>query len=232
VIGLSGAAGEYTKVDIRRAADEMADYIERIAADRRASPRDDLISVLVEAEGGDALSTGELMAFVVLLLIAGNETTTNLIGNGVKALLAHPEQLDRVRANPSLIPALVEEVVRFDSPIQALPRSTDCDAELPSGRVPANSTLLVFFAAANHDETQFIDAERFDVGRSLPGHVAFGHGIHYCLGASLARLEGRVAFEVLLGRCRKMELAADAVPMLDSLVLRGPKSLSLRVEME
>jgi len=109
---------------------------------------------------------------------------------------------------------------------------TDSEAELPSGRVPANSTLLVFFAAANHDETQFIDAERFDVGRSLPGHVAFGHGIHYCLGASLARLEGRVAFEVLLGRCRKMELAADAVPMLDSLVLRGPKSLSLRVEME
>ncbi len=230
VIGLSGAAGEYTKDDIRSAADEMADYIERIAAERRASPRDDLISVLVQAEGGDALSTGEVMAFVVLLLIAGNETTTNLIGNGVKALLAHPEQLERVRANPDLVPALVEEVVRYDSPIQALPRSTDADADLPSGTVPAGSTMLVFFASANHDESQFPQAEHFDVGRPAPGHVAFGHGIHYCLGASLARLEGKVAFETLLQRCRKMELAADSIPMLDSLVLRGPKSLRLRVE--
>lgn len=230
VIGLSGAAGEYTKDDIRKAADEMADYIERIAAERRASPQDDLISVLVEAEGGDALSTDEVMAFVVLLLIAGNETTTNLIGNGVKALLAHPEQLERVRANPELVPALVEEVVRYDSPIQGLPRSTDGEAALPSGTVPAGSTLLVFFASANHDDRQFPDAERFDIERPAPGHVAFGHGIHYCLGASLARLEGRVAFETLLQRCRKMELAADSIPMLDSLVLRGPKSLRLRVE--
>ena len=229
VIGLSGAAGEYTRDDICRAADEMADYIERIAAERRASPRDDLISVLVEAEEGDALSTGELMAFVVLLLIAGNETTTNLIGNGVKALLAHPDQLARVRANPKLVPALVEEVVRYDSPIQALPRSTGADVELPSGPVPAGSTLLVFFAAANHDESQFPDAERFDIERSAPGHVAFGNGIHYCLGASLARLEAKVAFETLLARCQRLELAGDSIPMLDSLVLRGPRSLLLRV---
>lgn len=90
--------------------------------------------------------------------------------------------------------------------------------------------MLVFFASANHDESQFPQAEHFDVGRPAPGHVAFGHGIHYCLGASLARLEGKVAFETLLQRCRKMELAADSIPMLDSLVLRGPKSLRLRVE--
>lgn len=230
VIGLSGAAGEYTKDDVRKAADEMADYFERIAHERRTAPRDDLISLLVEAEGGDALSTGELMSFIALLLIAGNETTTNLIGNGVKALLAHPDQLARVQANPELVPALVDEVVRYDSPIQGLPRSSEAEVEIPSGTIPANSTLLVFFAAANHDENQFPGAERFDIEHPAPGHVAFGHGIHYCLGASLARLEGKVAFETLLSRCRKLELAGDSIPMLDSLVLRGPKSLRLRVE--
>lgn len=230
VIGLSGAAEQYTKEDVRKAADEMADYFERIAGERRTSPRDDLISVLVEAGDGDALSTGELMSFIALLLIAGNETTTNLIGNGVKALLAHPDQLERVRANPKLVPALVEEVVRYDSPIQGLPRSSAAEVEIPSGTIPAKSTLLVLFAAANHDEKRFRDAERFDIERPAPGHVAFGHGIHYCLGASLARLEGKVAFEVLLQRCRKMELAAESIPMLDSLVLRGPRSLRLEVE--
>ena len=230
IIGLSGASGEYTPEDVRRAADEMADYFERIAAERRASPKDDLISVLSQAEEGDALSIGELLSFVALLLIAGNETTTNLIGNGVKALLAHPDQLARVMADPSLIPALVEEVLRYDSPIQALPRSNSAPVELPSGKVPENSTLLVFYAAANHDEEQFPDAELFDIDRSTQDHVAFSHGIHFCLGASLARLEARVAFETLFSRCRKLELAADSIPMLDSSVLRGPKSVPLRIE--
>jgi len=230
VIGLSGASGEYTVEDVRQAADEMADYFERIAADRRAKPRDDLISVLVHAEEGDSLSTGELMSFVALLLIAGNETTTNLIGNGIKALLAHPDQFERVKANPSLIPALVDEVVRYDSPIQGLPRSSERAVEIPSGVVPENSTLLVFFAAANHDEEQFAGAERFDISHPAQGHVGFGHGIHYCLGASLARLEGQIAFETLFRRARKLELAVDSIPMLDSLVLRGPKSMPLRIE--
>jgi cytochrome P450 len=230
VIGLSGAAGQYTPQGVRQAADEMADYIERIAEERRANPKDDLISVLIQAEEGEALSTGELLSFTVLLLIAGNETTTNLIGNGVKALLAHPDVMDRVIADSSLIPAFVEEAVRYDSPIQALPRTAGAEVELPSGTVPANATLLVFFASASRDEEQFPGAESFDIDRPAPGHVAFGHGIHYCLGASLARLEARVAFGELFARCRKLELAADTIPMLDSLVLRGPKSLPLRVE--
>ncbi len=229
VVGLSGATGQYEPEDVRKAADEMADYFEGFAAERRANPKDDLISVLTQAEEGDALSTGELMSFIALLLIAGNETTTNLIGNGVKALLAHPDQLGRVLADPSLVPALVEEVLRYDSPIQALPRSNTNAVELPSGIVPENSTLLVFYAAANHDEEKFPDAESFDIDRATGDHVAFSHGIHFCLGASLSRLEARVAFETLFSRCRELELAADSIPMVDSAVLRGPKSLPLRI---
>ncbi|HIF94294.1 MAG TPA: cytochrome P450 [Myxococcales bacterium] len=230
VIGLSGADGQYTPEDVRKAADEMADYFERFAAERRAAPKDDLISVLTQAEEGDALSTGELISFVALLLIAGNETTTNLIGNGVKALLAHPNQLERVMADASLIPSLVDEVLRYDSPIQALPRSNKEAVELPSGLVPENSTLLVFYAAANHDDEQFPNAEKFDIDRSTQEHVAFSHGIHYCLGASLARLEARVAFETLFSRCTNIKLAAESISMLDSAVLRGPKSVPLYVE--
>ena len=230
ILGLSGTSGEYRPEDLRKAADEMAEYFERIAAERRANPQDDLISVLSRAEEGDSLSTGELLSFVALILIAGNETTTNLIGNGVKALLAHPDQFKRVMADPALIPALVDEVLRYDSPIQALPRSNAAAVELPSGKVPENSTLLVFYAAANHDEDQFPNGENFDIDRSTQEHVAFSHGIHYCLGASLARLEARVAFETLFSRCRKLELAADSIPMLDSSVLRGPKSIPLNVE--
>jgi len=215
---------------VRTAADEMAEYFERIAADRRAHPKDDLISVLAQAEEGDALSIGELLSFVALLLIAGNETTTNLIGNGVKALLAHPDQLDRVMADPSLVPALVDEVLRYDSPIQALPRSNAEAADLPSGRVPENPTPRVFYASANHDEDQSPNGELFDIDRSTQDHIAFSHGIHYCLGASLARLEARVAFETLFSRCRKLGLASDSIPMVDSAVLRGPKSGRLYVE--
>ncbi len=231
VIGLSGAAGEYSPDDVRNAADEMADYFEKIAAERLANPKDDLISVLSQAEAGDSLSTGELLSFVALILIAGNETTTNLIGNGMKALLAHPEQLERVMADPTLVPALVDEVLRYDSPIQALPRSNSIAVELPSGKVPENSTLLVFYAAANRDNEQFPNADRFDIDRSTQEHVAFSHGIHYCLGASLARLEARVAFETLFSRLRNFELAADSIQMVDSAVLRGPKSIPLRVEL-
>ena len=113
--------------------------------------------------------------------------------------------------------------------MEGLPRVARAEVELPSGVVPENTTLLVFFASANRDEEQFPGAERFEVGRPAPGHVAFGHGIHYCLGASLARLEARVAFEALFERCRGLELAADTIPMLDSLVLRGPKTLPLHI---
>ena len=230
VIGLSGAAKDFTREEVNQAADEMADYIERIAAERRARPQDDLISQLVSAEGGDALSPGEVLSFVFLLLVAGNETTTNLIGNAMRALLAHPEQLARVAAQPDLIPQMLEEALRYESPILGLPRLARETMDLPSGPVVEGSILMVLFGSANRDEQHFPDAERFDIHRRPTGHVAFGHGIHFCLGAALARLEGRIAFETLFAHCRDLRLATDEVPMIDSLALRGPKTLPLRFE--
>ena len=227
VIGLSGISGEFSREDVRRGADEMAGYIERIVAERRTAPRDDLISVLLEAEEGDALSTGEVMAFVVLLLIAGNETTTNLIGNAMKALLLHPEQLAELEADGSLIPGMIEEVLRYDSPIQGIPRQVRRDVDLPGGTVAKDAFVMVLFASANRDERQFPDPDRFDLHRNPQGHLAFGQGIHFCLGAALARLEARIAFESLFAKCRNLRLDADEIPMLDSMLLRGPKSLSL-----
>jgi cytochrome P450 len=229
-VGYSGTSGEWSPSGVRQALDEMADYVERMLDERRADPRDDLISVLVQAEEGDALSTDEVMAFAVLLLVAGNETTTNLIGNAMKALLAHPDQLAQVASEPALIPAMLEEVLRYDSPVQGLPRKLMQPAELAGTALPAGSDLILMFAAANRDESRFPDPERFDIHRHPEGHLAFGHGIHFCLGASLARLEARVAFEALFERCRDIRLDDDEIPFVDSWVVRGPRRLQLRFE--
>ncbi len=230
VVGLAGASGEFTPEEIRRAADEVSDYIEEVAADRRVRPRDDLVSVLVQAEGGEALSTDEVVSFVFLLLIAGNETPTNLIGNATRALLDHPQQLAEVAANPKLIPAMIEEALRYDAPIQALPRLATRALELAGTKIPKEARLLLLFGSANRDEARFPDSDRFDIHRDAQPHLAFGHGVHFCLGAALARLEARVAFETLFSRCRDLRLETDAVTMLDSLLLRGPKSLPLAFE--
>ena len=228
VIGLSGVAKEFSKEDVRKNADEMADYIETIVAERRANPKDDLISILVSAQSGDeALTGGEVLSFVFLLLVAGNETTTNLIGNAVSAFLRHPDQLAEVTKDLSLIPQAIEEVLRYDSPIQALPRLATQKVELDSGKVDEGTFLMTYFGSANRDTQQFPDASKFDIHRKPQGHLAFGHGIHFCLGASLARLEAQIALEALLSRCRNLELQTEDIPVLDSLALRGPKSISI-----
>jgi cytochrome P450 len=226
-LGLAGVSGEFTHEEIRCAADDVTDYIEEVAADRRTRPRDDLVSVLVQAEGGEALTTDEVVSFVFLLLIAGNETTTNLIGNATHALLEHPEQLAEVAADPKLIPAMLEEALRYDAPIQMLPRLATRDLELGGAKLPKEAQILLLFGSANRDEARFPDPDRFDIHRDAQPHLAFGHGVHFCLGAALARLEARVAFETLFSRCRDLRLGTEAVIMLDSLLLRGPKSLPL-----
>ena len=202
----------------------MMEAIER----RRAEPGDDLISVLVAAEGGEAgLTPSETLMFTVLLLVAGNETTTNLMGNALNALLDHPDQLERVRRDPRRIPAMIEETLRYESPVQFLFREATQDVELAGSTIPQGAIVLPAFGSANRDEAQFPEADRFDIERDARGHLAFGFGIHFCLGASLARLEARVGFEELLSRVAKFERREPEVEYVDSFLLRGLQRLPL-----
>ena len=200
------------------------DTIER----RRHEPKEDLISVLVQAkEEQQALTSDELVTFTILLLVAGNETTTNLIGNAVLALLEHPDQLAKVLDDRSLIPNLVEEALRYDSPVQFLFRKAMADVEIAGVDILKDSIVLPLYGSANRDERKYREAERFDVTRDTQGHVAFGHGIHFCLGAPLARLEGTIALEAILFRLTNLTRTEDKVERVDSLFLRGLKRLPL-----
>ena len=205
--------------------DEFVAYFECVVALRREQPGDDLVSALVRAETGDQLLQPEdVIAFCMLLLIAGNETTTNLIGNAVRALLDHPDQLRLVLDDASLVPNMVEEALRYDSPVQYLPRNATRNVELGGVLIPAGAPVFPIFASANRDDRRFPDAEKFDVRRNAQGHVAFGHGIHFCLGAPLARLEARVALEQMLRRMPDLALGGHIEPGL-SPFLRGPLHL-------
>jgi cytochrome P450 len=163
-----------------------------------------------------------------LLLAAGNETMTNLIGNAVLALLDHPAELAKVRTDRASVAALVEEVLRYDSPIQAVFRQTTEAVELDGGKLPADATILVLLGSANRDERKFPDPDCFDIGRNPPDHVGFGYGIHYCLGAPLARLEGRMALEALLFACPPFTRMCEYVPRMATYLVRGPQALPLR----
>ncbi len=217
-----------------RAREEFIEFFDAAIEARRKDPGDDLISTLVRAEGVEegstSLSPEEVLSFTVLLLIAGNETTTNLIGNTLIALTSHPDQMEKVCANPKLIPNLVEEALRFDSPVQAIFRQTTQDVEIAGGAIPAGKLVMLLLGSANRDEDWLPGADRFDVTRELKGHIGFGFGVHFCLGASLARLEAKVTLETLLSRCKRIERTTDTVEWIDSLILRGPKSLPLRFD--
>lgn len=228
----------------RKAATAAAStYLAQLLEDKRRQPGDDLLSALIRtnaanaehAEGasvdgdGDRLSTNELMGTVWLLLVAGYETTVNLISNGVLALLSHPDQLAALRADWSLMPDAVEEMLRYDGPVESPTyRFTTEPVDIGGTTIPAGGELvIVAIADANRDPGRFPDAERFDIRRDARGHLAFGHGIHYCLGAPLARLEGRIAIRTLLERCP--DLALDIHPAAltwrAGMLIRGPKRL-------
>jgi cytochrome P450 len=208
---------------------ELRAYLRPIVRERRRRPADDLISIIVGAKvDGAGLSDYEIFLFVLLLLIAGNETTTNLLGNAVDALLAHPDQLARVAADPRLVPALVEETLRFDGPIQFLTRVTTREAELHGVRIPAYARVVVLLASANRDERRFPEPDRFDLSRDARGHVAFGFGAHFCLGASLARLEARAALEALVPELPRLARVRPEREFLDSFLIRGRARLDLR----
>ena len=210
----------------QQASRSLDAYFRTIIEARRVEPRDDIISALVHVEeAGDRLTEREMLGMLRLLLVAGNETTTNLIGNGVLALLRHPAQLRALRDDPDLIPMAVEELLRFDSPVQATLRLVleDCDVNGFPLRRGDNAILLN--GAANHDPAAFDDPDQLDVTRGEVNHVAFGRGIHYCLGAPLARLEGRIAIEVLLERYPGLRLLSDRPAFRRSIILRGLEAL-------
>ena len=201
-------------------------YFRDIIARRRVEPGDDLISGLIKAQAeGDRLSDQELLANCVLLLNAGHETTTNLIGNGTYALLRHPDQMKRLRDDPSLIPTAVEELLRYDSPVQFTNRILTADMELGGKTLRAGQMVLLLLAAANRDPEQFPGPDKLDVGRQNNKHVAFGLGSHFCLGAPLARLEGRLVLEALLRRVPNLRLDGPAPRYRQNFNLRGLESL-------
>lgn len=220
---------EAERAHIRKSQAELRAYFEHSIERRRIEPGDDLITALVKAEEErDMLSSQEILALAVLLLVAGNETTTNLIGNAVLTLLKHPEELAKVRADPSLVPALVEEVLRYESPVQVIFRRTVQDVELEGGTLAAGQTVFLLLGSANRDERHFPEPDRFDIARNPPDHLAFGYGIHYCLGAPLGRLEGRLALEALLFDCPPFACMTPDIEQIVSIIVRGPQTLPLR----
>jgi cytochrome P450 len=211
------------------ARQSLAEYFRGLIAQRRAAPRGDLLSGLIAAEeAGDKLNEVELLATCILLLIAGHETTVNLIGNGTLALLRHRDQLQRLQRDPGLIAGAIEELLRFDGPVQRTARIPSEDIVIGGRTIAKGEMVMPFIGAADRDPVQFPDPDRLDIGRADNRHIAFGWGIHFCLGAPLARIEGQIAISTLVRRMPKLELATAQPEYRQSLTLRGLKALPVR----
>jgi hypothetical protein len=231
--GVARGLNANTMEDVRineGAGRELTEYLEPIAKERRANPREDLLSSLLAAEeSGEKLSMDEVFSTVILLLVAGNETTTNLIGNGMLALLQHPAEFQRLHENPGLIETAVEELLRWDSPVQATSRIAKEDLEFGGRRMNKGAQVILHLGAANRDPVQFPEPNRLDIGRSENRHLSFSHGIHFCLGAPLARLESQVAIGQLAARFPGMRRKPVELEWADNLILHGIKSLPVRL---
>ena len=209
---------------------EFRAYLEAQVAECRRAPRDDLLSALVLAEhDGHRLTVDELLANTILLLNAGNETTSNLLGNGLVALLGHPEQRERLRREPASIPSAVEECLRYDSPVQFLGRMATTDVECAGTPIRQGQLVLAVLAAANRDPAHFPDPDRFDVARHPNFHLAFGHGHHHCVGSELARLEARMAFTILLTELGTLELLPTDLRHRENFNMRCYQTLPIRL---
>lgn len=205
-------------------------YLLRLIRERRGRPGDDLLGALIAAEEkGDTLTEEELWANAMLLLFAGHETTTGLIGNGLLALLRHPVELDLLRREPALMESGVEELLRFDGPVHRIGRVAKDDLSIGGSSIPAGQPVILGLAAANRDPAQFPDPDRLDVRRAENRHLAFGHGIHFCLGAALARLEGRIAIGAVIRRYPDVRLTGERLEWRRSSTLRGLKALPVRL---
>jgi cytochrome P450 len=211
---------------------EMSMYFMNMLEERKQHPKDDFLTGLLQAKfDGEGLSEMELLGFCALLLVAGNETTTNLIGNAMLTFSQRPEVWQRLRQKPELIPQAIEEVLRYRSPVQAMFRVTKEAATVAGVEIPARSSLVAWIGSANHDEGQFPDAETYKLDRTPNRHLGFGQGIHYCLGAPLARLEARITLEDMVQRFASVERTDDApIQRLPSLIVFGPKQLPIRFE--
>lgn len=217
--------------EIRAAFREMEGELRQVIAARRSNPGDDMVSDLVRAEvDGQVLTDDDLLSFLFLLLPAGMETTTHLLGNAAVLLARHPEELERTRQDRSYLPLFIEEVLRFESPVRAAYRLAAVDVELSGTRIPAGSIVVPLLCSANRDERVFPDADRFRPSREKAGQVlAFGYGIHFCVGASLARMETRYGLEALLPRIKEIRLSTPEVSWLPSLAVRGPQTLPVQL---
>ncbi len=229
-LGLSPAATADDLARVKRAIEAVDEYMARVIEARRREARADLISDLVRVqESGDRLSMEELLATCRLLLTAGHETTVNLIGNGTLALLRNPAAREALAADPSLLPNAVEELLRYDSPVQMTMRFALEDGDLGGHPVSRGDLVLLLLGAANRDPSVFADPDRLDPARAnAHGHVSFGAGIHYCLGAPLARLEGEIALGALLRRFPGLALATEQLAWRANPVLRGLQALPVR----
>ena len=216
--------------DAEHATAIMDDYFRSLIERRRADLEHDLVSALIAArDGEDRLSEDEMVATLILLFAAGFETTTNLIGNGLLCLLRNPDQFARLRAEPDLVGSAVEEMLRFESPVQVDARTAFEPVEIDGHRVDTGETVVTFLGAANRDPAEFVDPERFDVTRDPNHPLSFAAGIHYCLGANLARLEGRIVFDRLVRRTADIEWLDDAPDWRGTLILRGVNHLHVRI---
>ena len=213
---------------VTEAGKELDAYFLGIIDQRRREPQDDLISGLVAAEeAGDKLSQVELLAMLRLLLVAGNETTTKLIGNGMLALLRNPEQLEVLRQSPDLMPSAIEELLRYDAPVQLDVRVALEDVEFDDRHVKKGQGIMVLLGSANRDPEVFSEPDRLDLTRQEANHISFGRGIHHCLGASLARLEGRLTFEAIMERFADIRMQTDRPVFRDNIILRGLEVLPI-----
>jgi cytochrome P450 len=211
------------------ASKESRDYFRGLVADRRKHLGSDILSALIAAEEeGDKLSEEELLSTCTLLLVAGHETTVNLIGNAMLQLVRHADQLEMLRAQPSLVSGAVEEVLRYDPPVQFDRRLALEDIEIGGVRVAEGQFVILLLGAANRDPAHFPDPDRFDITRNDDRHLSFGQGIHYCLGAPLARMEGAVALVTLTRRFRDFEITADSLKYKEQIIIRGLESLPIR----
>ncbi|MGQ0697272.1 MAG: cytochrome P450 [Panacagrimonas sp.] len=230
--GNRAAYGPERLAQIDKSSKDLRAYFEDLYEQRKAEPKDDLVSGFIQAEvEGDRLNKAEVLNLAILLLIGGVETTTNLLGITMVLLRSRPEVVARVRADHSLIPKLIEEVLRFDTPVQILFRHTLKDTVLNGVKIPEGSLVLPLLGSANRDVTQFERPDVFDVDRTPGQTMSFGNGAHYCLGTFLSKMEARIAIEVLLDRFEELRALDGEVKWMDSYFARGPKTLPTRFKM-